>query len=135
MLIPILFSAFIIVELIRMLFPEKRLLPPPSLAPSILSERSSGIELSSPVKLPPSDNDMVISLSNVNFSWKSSTMLETAGISLTLKENPTGNFVVLLGPVGCGKSTFLKGLAGETPGLKGELFVKYPDIAFYDDTP
>lgn len=52
-----------------------------------------------------------------------------------LENSPSGNLVILVGPVGCGKSTFLKGLAGETPVLEGELFVKYPNLAFCDDTP
>ncbi|KAJ5113968.1 hypothetical protein N7456_002502 [Penicillium angulare] len=114
---------------------EKRLLPTTSTIPSPLHETASGVQLSSLSQLPPSDKDVVVSLENVNFSWKSPTTPETSGISLTLRESPTGNLVILLGPVGCGKSTFVKGLAGETPVLKGELFVKYPDIAFCDDTP
>ncbi|KAJ6022230.1 hypothetical protein N7540_007734 [Penicillium herquei] len=116
-------------------YSEKRLLPHTLPSQSTLSERSSGIELSFSLQVPFRENDVVISLDNVNFGWKPSTVLESPGISVTLRESSIGNFVVLLGPVGCGKSTFLKGLLGETPVLKRELFVKYPDIAFCDDTP
>ncbi|KAE8378483.1 P-loop containing nucleoside triphosphate hydrolase protein [Aspergillus bertholletiae] len=35
-----------------------------------------------------------------------------------------------VGGVGSGKSTFLRGLASETPVLEGELFMRYPDLAF-----
>ncbi|KAJ5272465.1 hypothetical protein N7478_007590 [Penicillium angulare] len=114
---------------------EKRLLPNTLDSPSLLHETVSGVELSTLPQLLPIDNDVVVSLENVIFSWKSPSTSETSGTSVKLRESPTGNLVVLLGPVGSGKSTFLKGLAGETPVLSGELFVKYPDIAFCDDTP
>ncbi|KAE8321596.1 P-loop containing nucleoside triphosphate hydrolase protein [Aspergillus sergii] len=39
-----------------------------------------------------------------------------------------------VGAVGSGKSTFLRGLAGETPVLEGELFIKHPDLAFCEQT-
>ncbi|KAB8223905.1 P-loop containing nucleoside triphosphate hydrolase protein [Aspergillus novoparasiticus] len=39
-----------------------------------------------------------------------------------------------VGAVGSGKSTFLRGLAGETPVLQGELFIKHLDLAFCEQT-
>ena len=78
---------------------------------------------------------MILSLRNVQFGWKPCSPQETPGITLSLESSPTGSIIILVGPVGCGKSTFLKGLAGETPVLEGELFIKYPDLAFCDETP
>lgn len=73
-------------------------------------------------------------MKNVNFGWKAS-LPDRTGITLTLQSSPTGNLVAIVGPVGSGKSTFLKGLAGETPVLQGKLFIKYPYLAFCEQTP
>lgn len=73
-------------------------------------------------------------MNNVNFGWKASPP-DRAGITLTLESTPTGNLVTIVGPVGSGKSTFLKGLAGETPVVQGNLFIKYPHLAFCEQTP
>lgn len=73
-------------------------------------------------------------MENVNFGWSASPPNRTC-ITLTLQSSPTGNLVAIVGPVGSGKSTFLKGLAGETPVLQGKLFIKYLDLAFCEQTP
>lgn len=99
------------------------------------SSKLSGIELSSLTQLLPSEKDVVLSLKNVRFGWKPPSVPETNGITFSLRNASAGSLVMLIGPVGCGKSTFLKGLAGQTPVLEGELFVKYPDLAFCEDTP
>ena len=44
-------------------------------------------------------------------------------------------FTVLLGPVGCGKSTALKSLLGESPGFEGSITVASQGVAFCDQTP
>ncbi|GFF44547.1 hypothetical protein IFM46972_07580 [Aspergillus udagawae] len=114
---------------------EKRQLPESLSTHSTLFSNISGIELPPLSQHPHSEKDVVLSLRNVRFGWKPPSVPETNGITLTLKDAPSGNLVILVGPVGCGKSTFLKGLAGETPVLEGELFVRYPDLAFCEETP
>lgn len=91
------------------------------------------IELSPlpPIQKQPSQ---VLSLQNARFGWKPSPQ-DRSGITLTLGPSPTGTLVIIVGSVGCGKSTLLKGLAGETPVLEGEFFIKYPDLAFCEQTP
>ncbi len=44
-------------------------------------------------------------------------------------------FTLLLGPVGCGKSTVLKGLLGELPGFEGSVNVASRGVAFCDQVP
>jgi ATP-binding cassette subfamily C (CFTR/MRP) protein 1 len=44
-------------------------------------------------------------------------------------------FTLLLGPVGCGKSTVLKGLLGELPGFEGSINVASRGMAFCDQVP
>ncbi|KAJ5316085.1 hypothetical protein N7476_006392 [Penicillium atrosanguineum] len=114
---------------------EKRQLLRPLLARSTSSSNISGIELSPLSQLPHGERDVVLSLRNVKFGWKPLSISEGNGVTFTLNDADSGQLVILVGPVGCGKSTFLKGLAGDTPVLEGELFVKYPDLAFCEDTP
>jgi ATP-binding cassette subfamily C (CFTR/MRP) protein 1 len=42
---------------------------------------------------------------------------------------------IVVGSVGCGKSTFLKGLLGETSVIKGLVQVETSEIAFCDQSP
>ncbi|KAJ5616869.1 ABC transporter integral membrane type 1 [Penicillium hordei] len=102
---------------------------------------SSEIELSNYSRLrargiSSSENqpDVLISLQNARFGWNSSPS-DTAGVTLNLSPSPLGTLVAIVGPVGSGKSTFLKGLANETAVLDGEAFIKYPDLAFCEQAP
>ncbi|KAJ5591589.1 multidrug resistance-associated protein [Penicillium hispanicum] len=67
--------------------------------------------------------------------WMEQGSTEKAGITFTLLESPTGNLVIITGPVGSGKSTFLKGISGETPVLDGSLLIRYPDLALCEQAP
>ena len=42
---------------------------------------------------------------------------------------------IIIGPVGCGKSTLIKGLLGETPKLHGRADIKLSETAYCDQTP
>ncbi|KAE8147983.1 multidrug resistance-associated protein [Aspergillus avenaceus] len=79
-------------------------------------------------------SDVVLSLQNVHFGWKPSPS-DRIGITLNIRPSSIGTLIAVVGPVGSGKSTFLKGIAGETPVHEAELFVKYPDLAFCEQTP
>ncbi|KAJ5758005.1 uncharacterized protein N7511_006699 [Penicillium nucicola] len=115
---------------------EKRTLSEPLSTYSTSASSLSGINLPQISPLPRGGKgEVIISLKNVKFGWKSPSAPETNGIDLTMETSSSGRLVMIVGPVGCGKSTFLKGLAGETPVLEGDLFVKYPNLAFCDDTP
>ncbi|KIL86238.1 multidrug resistance protein [Fusarium avenaceum] len=48
---------------------------------------------------------------------------------------PSGKLTLVVGPVGSGKSTFLKALLGEVGIMEGSVSVSNPDIAFCDQTP
>ncbi|KZF23306.1 multidrug resistance-associated protein [Xylona heveae TC161] len=120
---------------------EKRQIPQVAETLSASSTNLSGVELS---PLPKSsaresyflqkERGTIISLQNVRFGWKPS-LPEKIGLTLTVGPSPSGTLLAIVGSVGSGKSTFLKGIAGETPVLDGELFVKYPDMAFCEQTP
>lgn len=59
-----------------------------------------------------------VSVKNLNFSYDKELIL--AGINMEVK---AGGFVCLLGQSGCGKSTFLRLLAGLEKPISGELLV------------
>jgi ABC-type bacteriocin/lantibiotic exporter with double-glycine peptidase domain len=119
----------------NMFYTEKRQLSQSLSTHSIPTGSLSAIELRPLPKSPNMQKEVILSLQNVRFGWKSPSLTETPGITLSFQSSSTGTVVILVGPVGCGKSTFLKGLAGETPVLEGELFIKYPDLAFCDEAP
>ncbi len=64
----------------------------------------------------------------------SSNISDGAGISLAIKDSPSGSLTIVVGPVGGGKSTFLKGLAGEAPLASGQMFIRYPTMSICEQT-
>ncbi|KAI1838945.1 hypothetical protein DTO027I6_3367 [Penicillium roqueforti] len=86
------------------------------------------------ISSPENPSDVLISLQNAWFGWNDPSS-DSAGITLNLCPSQLGTLVAIVGPVGSGKSTFLKGLANETSILNGDAFIKYPDLAFCEQTP
>ncbi|RAH67283.1 putative ATP-binding cassette transporter [Aspergillus aculeatinus CBS 121060] len=74
----------------------------------------------------------VITARDVSFSWNQSASFSIHNINLTFHEN---QFYFIIGPVGCGKSTLVKGILGETPSTKGLLHARHREAAFVDQTP
>lgn len=68
-----------------------------------------------------------------SFGWSES--LPDMVKEVTAEIDPQTNLTICCGPVGCGKSTFLKGLLGETPKISGRLSVISSQIAYCDQTP
>ncbi|KAI4197560.1 MAG: hypothetical protein LQ348_002135 [Seirophora lacunosa] len=48
---------------------------------------------------------------------------------------PRGKFTMVVGPVGCGKTTLLKALLGEVPALEGSIKYLGTDVAYCDQSP
>ena len=74
-----------------------------------------------------------ISVSHASFGWSglNSNIIKDINTSIQADSPLT----ILIGPVGCGKSTFLKGLLGETPDFRGQVQVSSAEIAYCDQTP
>lgn len=69
---------------------------------------------------------------NASFGWTSSSpTLRDVSVHLTQEINVT----MVLGPVGCGKSTFLKSLLGETITQSGSVTLSTSDISYCDQAP
>lgn len=56
-------------------------------------------------------------------------------ISAIQAKIPRGKFTMIVGPVGCGKTTLLKALLGEVPALGGTIKFLGSDIAYCDQSP
>jgi ATP-binding cassette, subfamily C (CFTR/MRP), member 1 len=73
-----------------------------------------------------------ISICDGSFGW-------IAGKESLLKQIctsiPRQKMTMVIGPVGCGKSTFLKALLGEVPALSGQVSISSSSVAFCDQTP
>ncbi|ORY71658.1 multidrug resistance-related protein [Pseudomassariella vexata] len=109
---------------------EQRLLQMPSRDNTRRSTQSqAGIELQSMES--PMQN--AIRLDHGSFGWSESSCNIVQEVSTTVQAD--SHLTILVGPVGCGKSTFLKALLGETPQLRGQLSVSESQIAYCDQTP
>lgn len=91
-----------------------------------------GIELSDLSPLRRNQTLDVIITRDVNFAWRQDSNFSVHNVNLSVKK---GQFCLIIGPTGCGKSTLMKGLLGETPLTKGFLYTSCRETAFVDQTP
>jgi ATP-binding cassette subfamily C (CFTR/MRP) protein 1 len=72
-----------------------------------------------------------ISVRNLTLAWsdEGSPIIN----DVTLDFQP-GGLTMILGPVGCGKSSLLRGLLGETPSSKGNVYINKAHAAFVDQS-
>ncbi|QKX61400.1 uncharacterized protein TRUGW13939_08548 [Talaromyces rugulosus] len=69
------------------------------------------------------------------FELSDLTHLKQKPASAVISARDKGQFLFIIGPTACGKSTLMKGILGETPSTKGLLYTSYRDAAFVDQTP
>jgi ATP-binding cassette, subfamily C (CFTR/MRP), member 1 len=74
----------------------------------------------------------VLSVRDGSFGWHENNQTAIQGVNLHL---PGPSLTMVVGPVGCGKSTFLKGLLGETSSFKGSVQLSTREFAFCDQIP
>lgn len=74
-----------------------------------------------------------ISISDGNFNWGEKTVLNS--INTTFPRHENGSLVMVIGPVGSGKSSFLKAILGETTSSKGRVSLSSPEVAFCEQSP
>jgi ABC-type multidrug transport system fused ATPase/permease subunit len=93
---------------------------------------SGGFELSDLSHLKQKPVSAIISARDVSFAWGRNANFSVHNVNLTVQK---GQFLFIIGPTGCGKSTLVKGILGETPSTKGLLYTTYRNAAFVDQTP
>ncbi|KXJ87085.1 ABC transporter [Microdochium bolleyi] len=78
-------------------------------------------------------DDVGIMIQGGNFGWDTETLRPLLkNIDLTV---PAGQLTAVVGPVGCGKSTLVKAILGETAVWDGKMVLSDPDVAFCDQSP
>jgi ABC-type bacteriocin/lantibiotic exporter with double-glycine peptidase domain len=79
-----------------------------------------------------SSSPATISVRNLSLSWSDG---DTPVIDDVSFEFQPGNLTMIVGPVGCGKSSLLQGLLGEIPSSKGHVYINRAHAAFVNQTP
>ena len=67
------------------------------------------------------------------FRWDDANVL--SNITTSFGSGEKGSLAMIIGPIGCGKSSLLKAILGETPSTSGVVAVKSPYISYCDQTP
>ena len=107
---------------------EKRKLPPAEIIPPESTSDQEGGELQPSEQSFPNK----FGVGQGSFGWSDSKS-QTVKVNVPLELG--SGLTILVGPVGAGKSTFLKGLLGETPRLGSQVEVSSPEVAYCDQTP
>lgn len=92
-----------------------------------------GIELESFTPHTDTNTSLaIISVKNLTLSWsdEDSTIIDDVTFDVQ-----RGDLTMIVGPVGCGKSSLLRGLLGETPSSKGNVYIDRAHAAFVDQVP
>lgn len=96
-----------------------------------ISAAGSGVELET---LEPQKRDgSPVTITGGNFNWGERAVLQD--INTTLPRGENGSLTAIVGPIGCGKSTFLKAILGETSSSSGAISLRSGAISFCDQTP
>ncbi|KAE9376415.1 ABC transporter-like protein [Stipitochalara longipes BDJ] len=79
----------------------------------------------------PSSSQSSIQVRNLTLSWSKEATPVIDDISLDFQQ---GQLTMIVGPVGCGKSSLLKGILGEVPSTKGLVYIERAYTAFVDQS-
>ncbi|KAF7856278.1 hypothetical protein EAF04_009806 [Stromatinia cepivora] len=74
----------------------------------------------------------MITAQNASFAWSEDAPAVVIDFSFTL---PCSQSLFIIGPIGCGKTTLLKGLLGETPSSQGFIYTKTAKTAYVEQSP
>ncbi|CZT50852.1 related to multidrug resistance-associated protein [Rhynchosporium secalis] len=81
-----------------------------------------------------SSSSPAIEVKNLTLAWSAVTTDSSVIKDLSLEFQP-GQLTMIVGPVGCGKSSLLQGLLGETPSSKGNVYINHAHISFVGQAP
>lgn len=83
-------------------------------------------------RIKSSASEAVVSVKNLTLAWseEKTPVIQHASFDLL-----AGDLTMIVGPIGCGKSSLLRGLLGETPSSKGNVYIDQENAAFVDQTP
>lgn len=99
------------------------------------SEKSSGSRMISGkdkvILSFPSNTDSV-QVDDGSYGWDTEKEALLSSVQLKI---PQGKLTIIVGPVGCGKTTLLKALLGEVPALSGTIKIFAGDVSYCDQSP
>jgi ABC-type multidrug transport system fused ATPase/permease subunit len=91
----------------------------------------SDIELQEMNPRSDESSTVAIRVRNLTLAWSDQDTPVVDNVSLEFQH---GHLTMIVGPVGSGKSSLLKGLLGEIPSSKGNVYVSRAHAAFVDQT-
>lgn len=84
-----------------------------------------------PLSFPSTNTDSIL-VENGSYGWEIENEALLSSVQLKI---PHGKLTMIVGPVGCGKTTLLKALLGEVPALSGTIKVFAGDVSYCDQSP
>jgi ATP-binding cassette subfamily C (CFTR/MRP) protein 1 len=78
-----------------------------------------------------SSSPATIRVKNLTLFWSEDATSVVCDVSMDFQ---AGKLTMIVGPVGCGKSSLLRGLLGETPSSKGHVYIDRAHVAFVDQS-
>jgi ATP-binding cassette subfamily C (CFTR/MRP) protein 1 len=79
-----------------------------------------------------SSSPATIRVRNLTLAWSDEGSPVIDDVSFDFQP---GDLTMIVGPVGCGKSSLLRGLLGETPSSKGNVYIDRAHAAFVNQVP
>lgn len=79
-----------------------------------------------------SSSPATIRVRNLTLAWSEENSPVIDDVSFDFQP---GHLTMIVGPVGCGKSSLLRGLLGEAPSSKGNVYIDRAHAAFVDQVP
>ncbi|THV43871.1 hypothetical protein BGAL_0843g00010 [Botrytis galanthina] len=93
---------------------------------------SSEIELENmTVRAETSQSPATIAVKNLSLAWSTESPPVVTNVSFSILP---ATLTMVIGPIGSGKSSLLKGLLGEIPATKGNIYISHAEVAFVDQT-
>ncbi|KAF5879184.1 putative abc multidrug protein [Botrytis fragariae] len=93
---------------------------------------SSEIELEiTMVRADKSESPATIAVKNLFLAWSTESPPVVTDVSFSI---PPATLTMIIGPIGSGKSSLLKGLLGEIPSTKGNVYINHSQVALVDQT-
>jgi ATP-binding cassette subfamily C (CFTR/MRP) protein 1 len=99
---------------------------------------SSEVELAeiNPSAKVSASNGTAISVVDGAFGWVHGIQATLENVNITINITvKNGSLTMIVGPVGCGKSTLVKSFLGETRVSKGFVYVSSQEMSFCDQPP
>lgn len=80
----------------------------------------------------PISNFDSVRIEDGSYGWETQNRALLSSVEMNV---PQGKLTMIVGPVGCGKTTLLKAILGEVPALSGTIRLFAGDVSYCDQSP